>query len=108
MTLPKKKKYTSWRCKDCEIDYFVTSAVTHTTHCPQCGDNLFTESIKVVWLERPFNYKRPWSEEEREIIESGLHLGKTYREISQELDGRTENAVRRQIQQLRSKGMLSI
>lgn len=90
--MPKLKKYVFWHCKECEIDFIVSEKVKHTTHCPSCGDKLFTEAIKPIWLERPFNYKRKWTEEEDSIILSGRKLGKTYEEIAEELDGRTVKA----------------
>ena len=104
--MAKKKRYVAWRCKDCEMDFYISGKSDRWTHCPKCGENMFTEKIKVVWLERPINYKRPWSEEETEIIESGLKLGKTHKEIAAELNGRTPKAVTRQIQQLRKRGLL--
>jgi len=103
--MPKKKKYTFWICKDCEVDFIVPGALKSKVNCPKCADRLFVEKKKDIWIERPFNYKRPWTQEEFEIIQSGLKLGRTHKQIAEELEGRTENAVRRQVQQLRKKGI---
>lgn len=106
--LPKKKKYTAWRCKECEIDYYVTQEVKHVTYCPKCGDKLFTEVVRTLWLERPILYKRPWTVEEDELILTGVELGRTHKEIAKELNGRTPKAVTRRLQTLRAKGVVQM
>ena len=90
--MPKLKKYTFYLCKDCEIDFIVKDDYKRV-NCPLCADKIYVESLKSIWLERPFNYKTKWTKEEDSIILSGRRLGKTYKEIAKELDGRTPKAV---------------
>jgi predicted Zn-ribbon and HTH transcriptional regulator len=96
--MPKKKKYTFWYCRDCEMD-FLTPLETKA-NCPKCADRLYVDKLKDIWIERPFNYKRPWSAEEDELILTGTKQGYTRKEISESLDGRTEKAVERRLLRL--------
>lgn len=104
--MPRKKKYGVWRCKECEIDFYVTAEVKHKAYCPKCADSIYVEKVRTLWLERAFNYKRPWTQEEDDLILDGVKLGKTHKEISKELYGRTPKAVTRRLQQLRKKGVI--
>ena len=102
--MPVKKEYHSFLCKDCEIDFYVSFKTR--VSCPKCADSIYLEYKSNIWLERPFNYKRPWTDEEDEIILTGVRIGQTHRELSQIVD-RTENAVRRRLQQIRKKENLN-
>ncbi|OEH52947.1 hypothetical protein AQ616_18760 [Oceanobacillus sp. E9] len=97
--MPKKKPYKSYICKDCEIDFIVSAEVKRCC-CPNCGDSIHVEVIRNIWLERPFNYKRPWTDEEDSMILAGKQLGRTYEQIGKEIN-RTGKAVNRRSQQLR-------
>lgn len=106
--MPLKKKYTFYFCKDCEIDFCLSDNKGKQglkRFCPTCGENLFVEKIKTVWMERPFNYKRPYTDEEDGIILVSRKQGFTYKEISETLFNRTPQSVRRRLQQLKEKGV---
>lgn len=57
-----------------------------------------------VWVERPFQYKRPWTPDEDELIVVGRSNGYTHQRISESLDGRTMKAVARRWAELKKKG----
>lgn len=102
--MPKKKKYSFYYCRDCEMDFLIPGGTfKNGVSCPSCGDSIYTDYIKGIWLERPFNYKRPWTEEEDELILMGVRQGYKHREIAESLDGRTPKAVTRRLQQIRAK-----
>lgn len=100
--MPKKKKYVFYLCKDCEIDFLVAGN-EKKFNCPDCGDKIHVEVIKPIWLERPINYKRPWTKDEDSIILAGRRLGKSYKEIAKELDGRTPKAATNRMYQIMKK-----
>lgn len=102
--VPKKKKYFSYLCKDCEID-FVTSFYRARIYCPSCSDSLFVEYKGSLWLERTFKYKRPWTQEEDFVVIDGVQAGYTYQEIAEAID-RTTKAVKNRAWQLKNKGLL--
>ena len=102
--MPKKKLYKYYICKDCEIDFIMSRFIRKgTPFCPQCAENVYVEKVKQIWMERPFNYKRPWTEEEDETILVSVEHGYSNAEISTALEGRTEKAVCRRLSQLRKK-----
>ena len=105
--MPKKKLYKYYICKDCEIDFIMCHFTRKgTPFCPQCAENVYVEKIKGIWMERPFNYKRPWTQEEDETILVSVEQGYTHKEIADALNGRTKNAVNRRLQRLR-KGLVN-
>ncbi|WP_205600750.1 SANT/Myb-like DNA-binding domain-containing protein [Gracilibacillus sp. YIM 98692] len=67
-------------------------------NCPSCADHLFTEKHHTLELRTHLFYKRRWTEEEDQIIEAGRRLGKTYKQIASELEGRTSQAVQNRLQ----------
>src|SRR5699024_1685421 len=99
--MPVKKEYHSFMCKNCEIDFYVSFKTR--VSCPKCADSIYVEYKSTIWLERPCNYKRLWTDEEEEIILTWVRIGQTHRELSRIVD-RTENAVRHRVAQLRKKG----
>jgi DNA-binding NarL/FixJ family response regulator len=102
--MPKKKLYKCYICKDCEIDFIMSQfSRGGKPYCPQCAENLFVEKVKEIWMERHHNYKRPWTEEEDEILLVSVDQGYSNHDISIALEGRTEGAVRHRIGQLRKK-----
>jgi hypothetical protein len=101
--MPKKKKYKYYLCKECEIDFVVAEKLPGKPYCPQCAESMFVEKLKEVWMERPFNYKRPWSPEEDETVLVSLKQGFSYEEISEALIGRTGKSVKRRYQLLTSQ-----
>lgn len=104
--MPKKKKYYSFLCRNCDIDFYVSKR-RKRIYCPHCSDYLFVELKCSLWMERPFNYKRPWTEEEDSIILDGARLGYSRKEIAESLNDRTTKAVIRRLSQLRKKGVLT-
>jgi hypothetical protein len=102
--MPKKKLYRYYICKDCEIDFAMTQFTRGgKPYCPQCAKNNFIEKAKDIWLERPFNYKRPWTSEEDEIILVSAKQGYSNAEISTALEGRTAKAVCNRLAQIRKR-----
>jgi DNA-binding NarL/FixJ family response regulator len=102
--VPKKKPYRYYICKDCEIDFILSSGKRGgTPFCPQCAENLYVEKVKEIWMERPFNYKRPWTEDEDATILVSVNQGYSDREIATALEGRTAKAVSRRLSQIRKK-----
>lgn len=90
----KKKKYFFYKCRDCEIDFLISKTQQAGVHCPLCGEYFYTEKVMEIWVERPFQYKRRWTDEEDEIVIAGRAVGYTHQQISDSLDGRTMGAVR--------------
>lgn len=103
--MPKKKPYTFFYCRDCDIDFLVKKEKKGVKFCPSCGENLYVEKLMELWIERPFNYKRPWTPEEDQMAVAGIMQGKTHEQISREMQLRTPDAVRRRLQQLRKNGV---
>jgi DNA-binding NarL/FixJ family response regulator len=102
--MPKKKPYRYYICKDCEIDFLLSGGKRGgRPFCPQCAENMFVEKVKEIWIERPFNYKRPWTPEEDETILVSAEQGYSNKEIATALEGRTEKAVCNRLAQIRKK-----
>ena len=97
--MPKKKPYKFYWCRDCDVDFIVTKGIRRPC-CPACADNIYVQSVRDIWLERPFNYKRPWTSDEDEIVLTSLKRGMTHAEIGKEVN-RTGKAVTRRLSQLR-------
>lgn len=93
--MSRKKEYTFYKCRDCENDFLVATRGSGRTRtfCPKCGENIYTEKVMNIWLDRPFAYKRPWTAEEEELIATGKRLGYSNKRIAESLDGRTTQAV---------------
>lgn len=89
--MPIKKQYKHYLCKDCDVD-FITS---QGNNCPNCADNVYVDVIRTIWLDRGFNYKRPWTDDEDEMILAGRKLGKTYAEIAKEINRTTKATTNR-------------
>lgn len=91
-----KLKYNLFICKECEID-FITQ---YGDHCTFCGDNVYSEKQRVLWLERPFLYKRPWTNDDDSLLITSVELGIKNQDIADEL-GRTKDAVAERLRRLR-------
>lgn len=93
--MSKKREYVFYKCNDCEIDFLLAKKGSGRTSkfCPTCGENLYTEKIMDIWLERPFQYKRPWTPEEDALIATGKRLGYSNKRIAESLTGRTAKAI---------------
>lgn len=102
MKLSKSRKYIYWICKDCDLDFIVSNHFKKKANCPSCADNVYTEKIKSVYMDRPYNFLRHWTREELELLEDGLKSNRPYEEIANELN-RTVQAVRIKIYRLKSK-----
>lgn len=101
--MPKKKRYYIFLCKDCDIDFVIS--FKKSPYCPCCGDNLYIDFKCNIWLDRPFNYKRPWTDLEDSILVDGIAQRHKYKDIGVEID-RTTKAVTRRASQLRKRGFL--
>ncbi|MEM5012092.1 SANT/Myb-like DNA-binding domain-containing protein [Niallia taxi] len=99
--MPKKKEYSHYLCKDCEFDFIVPAILKRKVNCPKCADSIYVEKLMDLWLERPINYKRPWTKEEDELITLGKEQGYTYEQMSKSLLGRSPQSVRRRLQNIR-------
>lgn len=99
--------YVFYLCRDCDIDFLLAKrgAGKGNLFCPKCGENLFTEKVKDLWLERPFQYKRSWTTEEDEIILSGRSAGYSHKQIQAALTGRTYTAVMQRYRDLKKRGL---
>jgi len=97
--MPKKKPYTFYWCRDCEVDFIVTREVRRPS-CPNCADSIHVEGVREIWIERPFNYKRRWTNDEDDFLTEGVSRGMTHAEIGKEVN-RTGKAVTRRLSQLR-------
>lgn len=93
-----REKYNIYVCKDCEIDFTSRNAVV----CCVCGDNVYLEIERSIWLDRPVIYKRPWTDFDKDMLIEMVERGISNKEIASELD-RTKNAVKRQLAELRKK-----
>jgi len=93
-----KVKYNIYVCKECDVDIIARRVRYFAT----CGDNVFLEKERTIWLERPVIYKRPWTEDEEEYLIEAVRRGHTDREIGEEL-GRTKAAVTERLRRLRKK-----
>lgn len=93
-----KVKYAIYVCKECETD----TIARQVKYCATCGDNLFLEKERTIWLERPVIYKRPWTVDEDEYLIEAVRRGHTNLEIAEELE-RTKDAVAERLRRLRKK-----
>lgn len=99
--MPKKKQYMSYICKDCEIDFLVAGKHRRIC-CPVCGDGLYVDRQRTIWMERDFNYKRPWTQEEDEWLLDSVRQGFSHMEIAKAMN-RTHNAVRHRKSQIKRR-----
>ena len=88
------KEYSFYKCRDCELDFLlaVRGSGRTRTFCPKCGENLYTEKVASVWMNRPFYSKTPWTEEEDSILAPAKRRGHSGKEIAAMLEGRTPRA----------------
>lgn len=98
--MSRKKKYTAYRCRDCEIDFLVYR-LKGRIFCPCCGETIYVENVTHVWLERSVYYKRPYTPEEDEIILAGKQAGYTEHRIAESLPGRTQRSVQQRWSRIR-------
>lgn len=103
-----KKKYGLYSCKECEDEFIVSEKVKKTPFCPNCGEAFAVERLKNIWLERSFNYKRPWTREEDESLLIGYEAGFNKHEIAEGLKGRSAQAVRNRYYQLGKNGVFGV
>jgi len=96
-----KIKYNVVLCKDCEQEFLLRMTNRKKYYCPTCGENLFTEKQSDIWLTRPIRYKRPWTQDEDELIKNCVRAGYSNQQISAELKGRTAKAINNRISRLR-------
>ena len=57
----------------------------------------------VVWLERPFQYKRQWTAEEDELVRTGKEAKYSAKRIAESLQGRTPKAINNRWAYLRDR-----
>lgn len=100
-----KKPYVFHLCKECNIDFLVKKGWVGKVNCPKCADSFFVEKIKDIWIERPNNYKRPYTDLEDQIILDGKNAGYLSAKIAEGLEGRTPKAINRRYQQLMKRGI---
>ena len=93
-----KVKYNIYVYKECDVDIIAR----RVRYCATCGDNLFLEKERTIWLERPVIYKRPWTVDEDEYLIEAVRRGHTNLEIAEELE-RTKDAVAERLRRLRKK-----
>lgn len=98
--MSRKKKYTFYKCRDCENDFLAKPKQGKKPFCPTCGEQFYIENMMPVWIERPFQYKRHWTEEEDELIILGRQMEHTYKRISESLQGRSMKATQNRFYQL--------
>lgn len=102
--MARKRKYNLHNCRDCEEGFLLKSAATKgrqkSLFCPLCGENLFMEKERSLWLPNELQANRPYTPEEDEIIKTGLGNNYTFEAIADALDGRTEKSVKRRAQRL--------
>lgn len=91
-----KLKYRVMICKECEIDFITRNG----NYCSKCGDNLYVEKERTIWLEKPVVYKRPWTEEDDEILIESVRRGIKNQDIADDL-GRTKDAVAERLRRIR-------
>lgn len=101
--MSKKKKYFFYKCRDCTKDFLSSGSSSYKIYCPICGEYFFTEKITEIWIERPFQYKRPWTTEEDEIVTAGKINKYSAQRIAESLDGRTARAVNHRWYQIRDR-----
>lgn len=102
--MPKKKKHKHCLCRDCDVDFVVSSEIKNVVYCPSCGDSINTQLIKNIWMERPFQYKRPWTKDDDELLLDGIKANYSRQAIADELN-RTRKAVNRRYSQLKKRGV---
>jgi DNA-directed RNA polymerase subunit RPC12/RpoP len=105
--MPKQKQYFHYMCKDCEVDFLVGKSTKNQNyrHCPVCGEYFEVEKIRNVWIDRPFNYMRAWTNEEDSFIVFSIMEGFTHQQIADNLEGRTKKAVSDRVIRLRKSGV---
>ena len=98
-----KRRYFYYICKDCSLDFMVLDKRRRLDGrkgcCPECADNIYVELIKTIWMERPIQTTRKWTEEEDQFVLDSIASGYPRKEIAEEL-GRTYIAVKRRISKL--------
>lgn len=91
-----KLKYHIYHCKDCNTEYYTQKG----SYCPSCGDDLYVDYQRTVWLERAVTYKRPWTtDDDMHLIES-VQRGIKNGTIAKDLD-RTKDGVAERLRRLR-------
>ena len=91
-----KVKYNIYTCKDCEVDFIAKSA----NYCTYCGDNIYLERQRYIWLNRFMSRKKSWTEDDDEHLIESVERGISNQEIADEL-GRTKDAVAERLRRLR-------
>ncbi|SDI18392.1 hypothetical protein SAMN05192534_12425 [Alteribacillus persepolensis] len=106
--MPAKKKYVLLYCSDCREETLV-AAKKHIRKyfCALCGENVALEVADKLWIDKLYYKKKHWTEDEDTALIYGFQKGCSFREIADGLMYRSPQAVRRRVQQLQSKGVLS-
>jgi len=91
-----KVKYNIYTCKDCEVDFIAIKA----KYCTNCGDNLYIERQRYIWLNRLISRKKSWTADDDEHLTESVRRGISNQEIADEL-GRTKDAVAERLRRLR-------
>lgn len=76
-------------------------------YCSRCGENLFTEIQYDTWLQSNIGYNRHYTNEEDMDILNAYKKGYTYREISESLENRSIDGVRKKIYRMRKAGLIT-
>ena len=91
-----KIKQNIYTCKDCDIDFIAKAA----NYCANCGDNLFLERVRYIWLDRYVSRSKRWNLDDDEHLIESVERGISNQEIADEL-GRTKDAVAERLRRLR-------
>ena len=91
-----KIKQNIYTCKECDIDFIAKTA----NYCAKCGDNLFLERVRYIWLDRYVSRSKRWNLDDDEHLIESVERGISNQEIADEL-GRTKDAVAERLRRLR-------
>lgn len=91
-----KIRQNIYTCKDCDTDFIAKIA----NHCVNCGDNLFLERVRYIWVDRYISRSKRWNLDDDEHLIESVERGISNQEIADEL-GRTKDAVAERLRRLR-------
>jgi len=91
-----KIKYKIFNCRECEVEFYTQQG----KYCTNCGDDLFVDFQRSIWLERAVIYKRPWTNDEDIHLIESVKRGVKNQVIADEL-GRTKDSVAERLRRLR-------
>ena len=102
-----RDKHTLYWCKDCDKQFLTKyhqNFNLHNPFCPYCGNRLYVEVVKHMWMDVPFMYRKRYTQEEDDIIIESVRRGIDVRDI--EIDGRSEGSIRLRYDRLCKKGLI--